>query len=154
MILSYKTQSIITDEMVSEREKRWNVVLPKSFVDFIKTNNGAIPQQKIVIKEGLIVERFFCIVPSVSDSIDGEYDIDCIITKYDIYMVFDGDTVGSNLIPFAQLNHDCLLCLCYKDGTITVVVWKLAGSKEFDPNIEVLYESFEDFLDLLNIKEE
>ena len=48
--------------------------------------------------------------------------------------------------PFAQLNHDSLLCLCYEAEEPSVVVWQLEGSQEFRPKYTKCYDSFSAFL--------
>ena len=137
----------ISDELLNGREKRWRKELPLSFKEFIKQNNGGVPLEKIQLNDKLFIERFYGMVSNVSDSENGMYDIDYIISKNDVYMVFDEDTVGADLIPFAQLNHDAMLCLCYKTSKPSVVIWRMEGSSEFNPNVEKIYESFEDFVE-------
>lgn len=144
-----KAMDVVTDEFIDKREKRWKKALPDSFRQFIKENNGGIPAETIVIDKNWTIERFFCMIPKISESENGEYDIDAVITKYDEFMVFDGDTKGYDLIPFAQLNHDSLLCLCYDREIPSVVVWQLEGSEEFRPNYKRIQESFDDFLSVL-----
>ncbi|MDD6208181.1 MAG: SMI1/KNR4 family protein, partial [Clostridiales bacterium] len=128
------------------REKRWKKTLPESFKTFIKDNNGGIPESNMVVGNKWNIERFLCIVPKISESENGAFDIDAVITRYDEFMVFDGDSLGYDLIPFAQLNHDSLLCLCYDNSTPTIVIWQLEGSEEFKPNYSKCYDSFEDFI--------
>ncbi|MCR5771710.1 MAG: SMI1/KNR4 family protein [Butyrivibrio sp.] len=137
----------ITEELMKKRETVWRRELPKSFKAFIKKNNGGIPTERIIIKGTFFVERFFGMVSNVSESKDGVYDINYIISKNDVYMVFDEDTVGTDLIPFAQLNHDAMLCLCYKNDIPSVVIWSMDGSLEFNPNVETVFESFDAFLE-------
>lgn len=141
-----KIEEVVTEDLIATREKKWRKQLPDSFKSFIVNNNGGIPNEKIVIKGKWNIERFLCIVPKISESSNGEYDISAVLTKYDEFMVFDADTVGYDLIPFAQLNHDSLLCLCYADENPMVVVWQLEGSKEFKPNYLKVYDSFDEFL--------
>ena len=140
-------QENITEELMKKRECVWRRKLPDSFKDFILKNNGGIPAERIVINDKYFIERFLGMVSNVSESKDGVYDINYIISKNDVYMVFDEDTIGTDLIPFAQLNHDAMLCLCYKNETPSVVIWSLDGSLEFNPNIEKVFESFDAFLE-------
>jgi hypothetical protein len=139
----------VTNEMLALREKNWRKELPSTFKTFIRSCNGGIPETKITIGEKWYIERFLCIVPDLSESPNGEYDIDAVITKYDEFMVFDEDTLGYDLIPFAQLNHDSLLCLCYDTLTPSVVVWQLEGSEEFKPKYSKCFDTFEQFMDVL-----
>lgn len=148
IVCKSRIEEVVTEDMIETREKKWRKHLPDSFKDFIINNNGGIPDEKIVIKGKWSIERFLCIVPKISASTNGEFDISAVITKYDEFMVFDGDTLGYDLIPFAQLNHDSLLCLCYSEENPVVVVWQLEGSEEFKPNYLKVYDSFEEFLNI------
>ena len=144
--LKAKVQDVVTDEILVVREKRWKKLLPESFKNFIKEYNGGILEDTIVIDDKTYVERFLCIVPKISESSNGEYDIDAVATKFDEFMVFDENTRGYDLIPFAQLNHDSLLCLCYEDARPSVVLWKLEGSEKFKPNYKICFPTFDEFL--------
>lgn len=141
-----KIEEIVTDEVLAYREKNWRRKLPDSFKNFMKNNNGGIPDKKIMILDKWEIEKFLCIVPKISESKNGQFDISAVITKYDEFMVLNGDTLGYDLIPFAQLNHDSLLCLCYIEKEPSIVVWQLEGSKQFQPNYIKAYDSFDDFL--------
>lgn len=138
--------SVVTDELLSIREKRWHKKFPDSFKVFLKTYNGLIPEQRISLGNDIVVERFLCVLPSISQSDEGYYDIDAILTKYDAFMVFSEDTLGYDLIPFAMLNRDKILCLCYEQSVPSVCIWSYEGSNEFKPNYSVVYSSFEEFL--------
>lgn len=136
----------VTDDVILAREKKWRKTLPDAFKAFLKANNGGIPETPIQIEGKWTLERFLCLVPKLSESEYGAYDIGAVITENDAFMVFDGDTLGYDLIPFARLNHDSLLCLCYETETPSVAVWQLEGSQEFKPNYHKCYESFSAFL--------
>ncbi len=135
----------VTDELIQAREKSWRKTLPADFKNFIKANNGGIPDAPVRIDEKWTVERFLCLVPKISESEYGSLDISAVITSYDEFMVFSGDTLGYDLIPFARLSGDSLLCLCYETAVPSVAVWQLQGSKEFDPNYHKCFETFSDF---------
>mgnify|MGYP001027374736 FL=1 len=136
----------VTDELIAAREKRWKKTLPLAFQAFLKENNGGIPAEKTEVGRQWVIERFLCMVSNLSESAEGYWDIDAVLTKYDEFMVFDEDSVGYDLIPFAQLNHDSLLCLCYETEEPSVVVWQLEGSQEFRPKYTKCYDSFSAFL--------
>lgn len=141
--------SMISDELIQLREKRWRKELPDTFKQFLKQNNGAIPEKQIKISNDLVIERFLCLVQNIKDTDDGFWDIDVVISKYDVYLAFSEDSVGADLIPFAQLNHDSYLCLCYRDQLPTVVIWDFSNSKPFNPSIKEYSKSFEEFLNLI-----
>lgn len=142
-------KDVVTDEMIAIRERRWKKKLPDSFIEFIKQNNGGIPERNICINDTDYIEQFLCVLLKPSSSENGEKDIDVVISRYDEFMVFDGDTLGYDLIPFAQLSHNRLLCLCYDKEMPSIVVWKLEGSEEFKPNYIKCFNSFEEFLEIL-----
>lgn len=137
----------LTDELIASREKGWRKTLPAAFKEFLKKNNGGIPLDRIVVGGKWVIERFLCVVPKISESADGSLDIDAVITKYDEFMVLDENSLGYDLIPFALLNHDSLLCLCYETKEPSVVVWQLEGSQEFRPRYTECYASFPAFLE-------
>lgn len=146
MIKGKKIDVSISNELLEIREKRWHKKLPIQFKNFVRENNGLIPEKRIILPDGSGIERFLCIHPLLSDSEEGYNDIDVILTKYDEFMVFSEDTVGYDLIPFAKLDRDKLLCLCYTDIDPCVVIWSYEGSNEFQPNYLVIYGSFAEFI--------
>lgn len=139
----------ITDELLESREKEWQKKLPDDFKAFIKSCNGGVPEKPIYIDSNSFIERFLCIIPKITESEEGWFDIDAIITKYDEYMVFCEDAIGPDLIPFAQMNHDRLLCLCYDGEVPSIVVWQLEGSSEFKPKYIKCFDSFSDFVNAI-----
>ena len=147
MLIKGKTIDFkLSDRDIENREKNWRKVLPKEFVEFIKNHNGLIPDERIFIQNGICIENFLCLVDNISESEYSQNDIDVIISKYDEFMVFSEDTIGTDLIPFAKLSKDKLLCLCYKHENPSVVIWSFEGSGEFDPNIEEYSNDFGEFL--------
>nr|WP_289773422.1 phage portal protein [Phocaeicola sartorii] len=142
----------ITRDIINAREKKWKVVLPESFKIFMLDNNGVIPDERITIETGIALEKFLCIVPAIAESPNATDDIDVVITKYDEFMVFDEDSVGPDLIPFARLSGDKLLCLCYENKNPQIAVWSFEGSEDFSPNYKKVYSSFDEFLSANNIK--
>lgn len=141
-----RIDEVITKDIVEAREVKWRVVLPESFKTFMVENNGLVPEKSILMDNGSIIEKFLCIVPRVSESQNAVDDIDVVITKYDEFMVFDEDSVGPDLIPFARVNSDKLLCLCYEDNDPVIAIWSFEGSKDFSPNYKIIYSSFDEFL--------
>lgn len=142
----------ITDELLRVREKRWKKTLPLEFKAFFKENNGGIPETAIIISENLRIERFLCMVPKPTETDDGYYDIDAVISQYDSYMAFSEDSVGADLIPFAQLNYDNYLCLCYKDrNNPMVAIWNREKSRQFKPYIEKYSDDFHVFLKTIGL---
>ncbi len=151
MIKGEKISENITIDIINAREKKWKVVLPESFKKFMLDNNGIIPDERITIKTGIALEKFLCIVPVIAESPNATDDIDVVIAKYDEFMVFDEDSVGPDLIPFARLSGDKLLCLCYEDKNPQIAVWSFEGSEDFVPNYKKVYSSFDEFLIANNI---
>lgn len=152
MIKGKRIGETITQDIINNRETKWKVVLPESFKSFMMDNNGVIPDEQITIDSGIKLEKFLCIVPVVAESPNAVDDIDVVITKYDEYMAFSEDSVGPDLIPFARLSGDRLLCLCYEDKIPQIAIWSFEGSKDFSPNYKIIYKSFEDFLSAICIK--
>ena len=142
----------ITRDIINAREKKWKVVLPESFKIFMLDNNGVIPDERITIETGIALEKFLCIVPAIAESPNATDDIDVVITKYDEFMVFDEDSVGPDLIPFARLSGDKLLCLCYENKNPQIAVWSFEGSEDFFFFFKKVYSSFDEFLSANNIK--
>ncbi len=135
----------LTSNMLDKRAKRWRHEIPKAFKEFMTDNNGGVPRKKVAIEQW-VIERFLCIVDSVSTCKYGEYDIEVIASKYDSFMSFSEDSIGLDLVPFAMLNHDSYLCLCNKTKEPSVVVWQLKGSTAFKPNTVEVFDTFQSFL--------
>ena len=152
MIKGKKINENITRDIINVREKKWRVVLPESFKRFMIENNGVIPDDRIIIETGIALEKFLCIVPVIAESSNAAEDIDVVITKYDEYMVFNEDSVGPDLIPFARLSGDKLLCLCYENKNPQIAVWSFEGSEDFSPNYKKIYSSFDEFLSSNSIR--
>lgn len=147
-----KVSSIVeTDKnLIEQRSRKWHRSLPNGFVSFLIRYNGGIPDKRITINGNLVIERFLCVVKNKAESDWGNWDIDVILSRYDELLVFDGDTIGVDLLPFAQLNRDSYLCLRFEEGKASVGIWSLQGSKEFAPNFEKCFDSFDEFIAILN----
>ena len=73
-------QPIPTDELLAEKERKWRLVLPADYRNFVVNYNGGIPNEKSFEcnKHNYAVTRFLCILKNVQETQNGWYDISAV----------------------------------------------------------------------------
>jgi SMI1-KNR4 cell-wall len=127
--------------------------LPPSYIAFIKAHNGA----KLANPElpaafgGRVIERFLPIVSDPAIDADGWADVAVVATQLDSRLAPSVDTRGFALVPIAALFGGDFLVLDYRNSADqpAVSVWYHDTSDDFAPDVRVIADSFENFLELL-----
>lgn len=73
-----------TDDLLDEVERGLRVSFPETYRNFIKENNGAVPQTNVFRynQHEYVIEKFLCILnDSDSDLTNGWYDVEVVITQ-------------------------------------------------------------------------
>lgn len=107
--MEVKKNSIIsplpTNELLSDKERKWRIILPETYKQFIKKYNGAstVKDSFACNDHNYVIDRFLCILEVTGESDDEFYDIGVVRTQLDERIVSDEDLVGAELIPIAAL---------------------------------------------------
>lgn len=155
--MKIKQESIIyplpSDELLSKEEGFWRVELPLEYKDFIKLNNGGIPETRSFIcnDKSYVITRFLCILAEPTENDFGIFDIDATKSQLDERLIDDEDLVGVALLPIAVLFAGDFLCLDFRESrnNPSVCVWDHANSGEFAPVSYRVADSFKEFLKML-----
>jgi len=155
--MKVKENSIILplpdDEVISSFEEYCRVELPKEYKEFLKVNNGAIPQTNIFNYGGreYLIERFLCLLESAeSEETFGWYDLEVVLSQIDTRLTDDENLVGANIIPFAALFAGDFVCLDLRDNKKpSILVWFHEESDDLKPVTIKVAENFVEFLKML-----
>ena len=123
-------QPIPTDELLAEKGRKWRLVLPTDYRNFIVNYNGGIPNEKSFEcnKHNYAVTRFLCILKNVQETQNGWYDISVVES-------FAGDYV----------------CLDYRKSKEkpSICIWSHEKSGDFDPVTYKVADTFSEFVEML-----
>ena len=159
--MKVKDNSIVyplpTDEIIEKFEGLWRLKLPDGYINFIKAYNGARPAEYCFdgTRNGheniYVVERFLCILEDFEEHPHGWYDIDVVLAQIGERLTTNGDLLGEDVLPIAELFAGDVLCLDFRVDKVkpTVCVWNHEESGVLDPVMSHVADSFEDFLNML-----
>ncbi|WP_379151042.1 SMI1/KNR4 family protein [Paenibacillus sp. sgz5001063] len=155
--MQIKQESIIyplpSDQLLSKEEDFWRVELPLVYKEFIKINNGGIPEIRSFIcnDHSYVITRFLCILEEPTENEFGIFDIDATKSQLDERLIDNEDLVGVALLPIAVLFAGDFLCLDFRESRSNpnICVWDHANSGEFDPVSYRVADSFEEFVSML-----
>lgn len=142
-----------SNELIKKEEKIWRILLPKSYVDFIKIANGARPAKRCFLcnNRQYTIDRFLCILEASEEHVLGIYDIDVVLTQIEDRLSKNPDLVGVELLPIALLFAGDFVCLDYR-GSVdnpNICVWSHEESEENMPVTYFVADSFEKFCEIL-----
>ena len=139
-----------TEDLMDLKERRWRVKLPTDYRDFLKENNGGIPQKNCFWHDDKHYEvyRFLCVLLKVEKS---EFEINVVRTKLDNRLVYDENLVGAEIMPIAELKSGDYVCLDFHESryTPTVCLWNNRSSVNHAPVTYPLAKTFTEFLEML-----
>lgn len=142
-----------TDALLQEREVAWKVRLPEDYKEFVKNENGLIPSKRYFHfgDNEKVIDRFLVILAISSEKPEEVYDIGVVSTQLEGRIVFDEDYVGMQLIPIATLFGGDFVCLNYVEDpeNPSMCIWYHEESNELEPAIELVANSFTEFLEML-----
>lgn len=142
-----------SDSLLSKEEGFWRVELPLDYKNFIKKNNGGIPEKRSFHCEGhdYLMTRFLCILEEPTEHNLGIFDIDAVKTQLDERLMDDEDRLGVALLPIAVLFSGDFLCLDYRNSPScpNVCIWDHENSDEYKPVSYPIANHFNDFLAML-----
>ena len=143
-----------TEELLVEHEKNWRLKLPKDYKDFVMNYNGGIPEEKLFKcnEHYYEVTRFLCILKNVSETKEGWYDISVVESQIGERLTDNGDLIGVEVLPIAELFAGDYVCLDYRKNKEApcVCIWSNDESGDFDPVTYKVANTFTDFITLLN----
>ena len=153
-----REETIITplpsDSDIVEREKKWRLVLPKSYKDFVKKNNGGIPEEGgfVFNNHNYAIVRFLGIINNFKENEFGWYDISVVESQIGERLTENMDLIGVEVLPIAEIFAGDYVCLDFRDNNENpiVCIWFHEESGEFSPVLRKITDSFEAFLEMVS----
>lgn len=147
-------QPIPSTELLSEKEKKWRLVLPVDYKEFIVNYNGGIPNEKTFKcnKHNYAITRFLCILKNIRETQHGWYDISVVESQTGERLTDNEDLIGIEVLPIAELFAGDYVCLDYRKNKEKpcICVWSHEESGEFEPVTYKVADTFTDFVAMLN----
>ncbi len=144
---------IPTDELLKEKERKWRLILPMDYRNFIINYNGGIPNEKMFEcnGHGYAVTRFLCVLKNIRETQDGWYDISVVESQIGERLTDNEDLIGVEVLPIAELFGGDYVCLDYRINkeNPSVCVWNHEESDDFDPVTYKVTDSFAQFIEML-----
>lgn len=142
-----------SNELLVEKEKKWRLVLPFDYKQFIMQYNGGIPNKKLFKynKRNYIVTRFLCILTNVQETQYGWYDISVVESQIGDRLTYNEDLIGIEILPIVQLCAGDYVCLDFRQSknNPSVCVWSHEESDEYNPITYKITDSFSEFIEML-----
>lgn len=139
-----------TLDFIQEKERKWRLVLPDDFKDFIMQYNGGIPDKTsfICCQRGYTVTRFLCILKNPGANPNGWYDISVVESQIGERLTSNEDLMGVEILPIAALSGGDYLCLDFRNEKTfpEVCVWCYEESEDFSPVTYKAADTFSAFL--------
>jgi len=146
-----------SDRRVLKLEDYSEVKFPQKYIDFLKSYNGGVPRtKKLEVNDNeYVIERFLCMTDSPGDSRLGDYDIAVVMTQLGARLSCNPDELGDELIPIAALFTGNFICLDYRKSKTNpkICIWDHEESDDFAPITYFVADSFEEFIDMLQVLE-
>lgn len=146
----------LTDEMIAFTEDKLGYKLPQSYIKLMRTQNGGNPKKEYWVKEDaernevnvIGLAGFFGIGSNKSNSLFGKFGNEFWFTEWEYprdlgVIIADTESGGHDMIYLDYRE-------CGKGGEPKVS----ACFSEYDNKIQVLADSFEEFLSMLVTEEE
>ena len=142
-----------SETLIEKHESFWRLTLPESFLNFVKTYNGAEVREAVFEcgNRSYAIERFLCILDDIENNPEGIYDIDVILSQIGERLTHNGDLLGAEVLPIASIFAWDFVCLDFRINSTnpSVCVWSHEESGEFEPVFYNVTDSFNEFLKLL-----
>ncbi len=140
---------------IARFEAAQRVTLPEAFKNFLAHSNGGAPIENHFLHEGeeREVETFLCLLDNArADPEHGWNDLSVVITQLGSRIAEDEDQLGAKIVPFAKVSVGDFLCLDFRQSSAhpTVGLWEDERSDDFQPHVEEVAGSFEQFLAMLH----
>ena len=155
--MKVKEDSIVlplpTEQLIAENEEDWNQKLPLDYKEFIMKYNGATPMENTFecVGHEYMVARFLCILENIKDTDEGWYDISVVESGICERLSSNGDFVGAEIIPIAELYAGDFLCIDFREDRENpeLCVWDHEESGELEPVTYKVADSFTEFVSIL-----
>lgn len=140
-------------ELLAEKEKKWNLVLPSDYKAFITQYNGGVPYENSFRcnNRNYTVTRFLCILKNVQENSNGWYDISVVESQIGERLTDNEDLIGIEVLPIVELFAGDYICLDFRQNrdNPSICLWSHEESGEFDPITYKITDSFTNFLAML-----
>lgn len=155
MTIQYNTviQPTPSAEFLVEKERKWRLVLPTDYREFLEKYNGGIPEERSFEIKGnqYAINRFLCVLKNVNESPYGWYDISVVESQIGERLTDNQDLVGIEVLPIAELYAGDYICLDFRENKDApfVCLWSHEESGEFSPVTYRIADTFSTFIGML-----
>lgn len=140
-------------ELLAEKERKWRLILPEDYRDFVVNYNGGIPNEKSFQcnRHNYAITRFLCILKNVQETSNGWYDISVVESQIGERLTDNEDLIGVEVLPIAELFSGDYVCLDYREDKENpcICVWSHEESGDFAPVTYKIANTFLEFLGML-----
>lgn len=146
-------QPIPSAGLLAEKERKWKLILPADYKEFIVRYHGGIPNEKSFEcnRHNYTITRFLCILKNVQENHHGWYDISVVESQIGERLTDNEDLTGVEVLPVAELFSGDYLCLDYRINASEpcVCVWNHEESGDFAPVTYRVADTFSAFIAML-----
>jgi len=130
------TEDIVSDELISEVEKKYGIVFPKDYKECVKQYNGGYPEPNVF---------------DYDDGIQGVFNdlISFTNTEMNMFMFYDflNEELPQGIVPFGRDPFGNLLCFDYRYNTTNPSI--VFFDHEDDEENDVIFYVTDSYTDLL-----
>ncbi len=142
-----------TEELITEKEKNWRLILPTDYKNFIMNYNGGIPYEKSFEcnNNNYAITRFLCILKNAHATQNGWYDISVVESQIGERLTDNEDLIGVEVLPIAELFAGDYVCLDYRKNKYepSICVWNHEESTDFAPVTYKAADTFSEFVKMI-----
>jgi hypothetical protein len=137
-------------QRISKIETCYNIKLPERYLEFLKSNNGGIPEvNSVEINQyPLVIERFLPISEEPKVCGIGAYDVVVVMSQIEERLTDNPDCVGCEILPIAALFSGDFVCLDYRidKNMPSICVWDHEKSDFLSSKTYTISDNFSEFL--------
>jgi len=141
------------EERIYQVEMNSQIKFPINYINFIKENNLGVPltNKFLYNNHEYVIDRFTGFLNDFRTNPLGDFDIAVILSQIELRLTDNPDLVGDEQIPIAVLFCGDLICLDFRLNKINpqIAIWFHETSEEFNPNISVIFKTFDNFINNL-----
>lgn len=138
----------VTDAAISLLQNSNGVRLPAEYIALLKVHNGGHLEGCGLEHGGVRLELDLLLSVGDPTAETQEWEVDVVVTRLGVLLADDPGRVGTLLLPIISVGWDDYVCLDFRRNRFepTVVLFDLAGSKEWAPKVTELAPTFPEFI--------
>jgi hypothetical protein len=141
-------------QRISKIEDCYNIKLPESYLEFLKSNNGGIPEVNSVEinRYPFVIERFLPISEDPKVCGIGDCDVVIVMSQIEERLTDNPECAGCEIFPIAALFSGDFVCLDYRTdkNAPSVCVWDHEESDFLSPKTHTVSDNFSEFINQIS----